>query len=239
MNFGELIKKYDVPVPRYTSYPTVPYWSESPTSDEWIESLKAHLPTSRLGMYVHLPFCETLCFFCGCNTVITRNHSKEDGYLSLLENEIALYSKKLPSLSATPLSQLHLGGGTPTFFKAHNLERFFNSLYAVVKPLDMGFEGSVEVDPRHCADDQLDVFLKYGIRRVSFGVQDFNPVVQHAINRLQPFEMTRDLTERVRAKGFDSVNFDLIFVLSTLIFFVLNCVHYFLRAFSISFKFCF
>lgn len=211
MTFGDLIAKYDVPVPRYTSYPTVPYWSESPSSLEWIDSLKRHLPGSKLGMYVHLPFCETLCFFCGCNTVITRNHDKEGGYLSLIEKEISLYKKNVPELSSTPLAQLHLGGGTPTFFSPDNLGRLFSSIYGAVQPIEEGFEGSVEVDPRHCSDEQLDVFLNNSIRRISFGVQDFNPAVQKAINRIQPFEMTRSLTERARAKGFDSVNFDLIF----------------------------
>src|ERR1700677_4489048 len=119
----DLMKKYDVPAPRYTSYPTVPYWEANPTTDEWITSLNLAFekPKTTWAMYMHLPFCETLCTFCGCNTTITKDHKREDGYISLIHKEFSLYKEKVPQLCARPLEELHLGGGTPTFFSPDNL----------------------------------------------------------------------------------------------------------------------
>lgn len=213
MNRSELLKKYDVPVPRYTSYPTVPYWSDSPTRDEWIASLNRAMsqPESTWSLYVHIPFCETLCTFCGCNTVITKSHDREHPYVQNLLREFALYQEKVPGLVAKPLRQLHLGGGTPTFLSAEQLEILVSGLMKKLKIDPKHFEGSVEVDPRRTKADQLEVLYRLGFRRISLGVQDFDPEVQRLVNRVQPFEQTEAITTIARGLGYDSVNYDLIY----------------------------
>lgn len=213
MNHSDLLKKYDVPVPRYTSYPTVPYWTDSPTTEEWIESLKRAYanPSMTWSMYVHVPFCETLCTFCGCNTVIGKNHEREQPYVNMLLKEFAAYKAAVPAIAGKPLRQLHLGGGTPTFLNAANLSRMVESLLKEVTLDAKHFEGSIEVDPRRTTNEQLKALLPFGFKRVSMGVQDFDPEVQRLVNRIQPFEQTRDLTQAARDMGYDSVNFDLIY----------------------------
>ncbi len=213
MNQTDLLKKYDVPVPRYTSYPTVPYWSDSPTTDEWIASLKAAFtkPDVSWSLYLHIPFCETLCTFCGCNTTITKNREREAPYVSELIREFEIYKELVPALVESPLRQLHLGGGTPTFLSAQELERLLGSMLAGLKRDPKHFEASLEVDPRRTTYEQLSVLFDIGFRRVSMGVQDFDPEVQRLVNRVQPFEITRDLTEGSRKLGYQSVNFDLIY----------------------------
>lgn len=213
MNYSELLKKYDVPVPRYTSYPTVPYWSDSPTTEEWIESLKRAYaqPQMTWSMYLHIPFCETLCTFCGCNTMIGKNHDREEPYVNLLLKEFDLYLQSVPSIGTKPLRQLHLGGGSPTFLNEKNLVRLVDGLLKKIHVDKTHFEASIEVDPRRTRPSQLEALLPYGFRRVSMGVQDFDPEVQRLVNRIQPFEVTRDLTKAARAMGYNSVNFDLIY----------------------------
>lgn len=213
MNHSELLKKYDVPVPRYTSYPTVPYWSDSPTTEEWLQSLERTLanPATTWSLYLHIPFCETLCTFCGCNTLITKSHDREHPYVQTLLKEFDVYLKRLPELAKKPLRQMHLGGGTPTFLSARHLDILIESILKQVKVEKDKFEGSLEVDPRRTTADQLEVLFKHGFRRVSMGVQDFDPEVQRLVNRIQPFEQTRDLTEAARKMGYDSVNYDLIY----------------------------
>lgn len=202
-----LFAKYDVPAPRYTSYPTVPYWSETPSKDQWIDSLSRGLVQGQweFAMYLHLPFCESLCTFCGCNTVITKNHSLEGDYIRNLHREWEAY-KKLTPIGDGKIRQLHLGGGTPTFFSAENLK-------VLLKPFVSKnyLEASCEVDPRRTTKDQLLVLRELGFSRVSMGVQDFNPEVQHLINRIQPFDITSQLTRESRELGYESVNFDLIY----------------------------
>ncbi len=213
MNHSDLLKKYDVPVPRYTSYPTVPYWTDSPSPGEWIESLKRAFDQAQTSwsMYVHVPFCETLCTFCGCNTVIGKNHEREQPYVELLHQEFETYLRQVPMISQKPLRQMHLGGGTPTFLNESNLSRMVEGLLAKVQIDKKHFEGSIEVDPRRTTPEQLKALLPYGFKRVSMGVQDFDPEVQRLVNRVQPFEQTRDLTEAARRMGYSSVNFDLIY----------------------------
>lgn len=213
MNYSQLLKKYDVPVPRYTSYPTVPYWSDSPTTEEWIESLKRAFakPSMSWSLYLHIPFCETLCTFCGCNTTITKSHDREAPYVNQLLKEFEIYRQTIPSLESSPLRQLHLGGGTPTFLAARELERLLSGMLKHVKQDPKHYEASLEVDPRRTNVEQLKVLFDLGFRRVSMGVQDFDPQVQHLVNRVQPFEITRDLTEAARKLGYTSVNFDLIY----------------------------
>lgn len=213
MDYSTLLRKYDVPVPRYTSYPTVPYWSDSPTGEDWIRSLTTALGNkdSSWSLYLHIPFCETLCTFCGCNTVITRGHDREKPYVETLLREFATYCKVLPGLAQKPLRQLHLGGGTPTFLSPRHLELLLSEIFKNVVIDKDEFEASVEVDPRRTTAEQLEVLRKLGFTRVSMGVQDFDPEVQRLVNRVQPYEQTRDLTVAARKIGYQSVNYDLIY----------------------------
>jgi oxygen-independent coproporphyrinogen III oxidase len=209
----DLLNKYDIPAPRYTSYPTVPYWTENPTTEDWIDSLNRTLADkeSSFAIYIHLPFCETLCTFCGCNTSITKNHKLvENPYMDALENEWRLYKERVPALKTTPIKELHLGGGTPTYFSEDNLERMCNFLLDG-QSIAEGAEFSIEVDPRRTRKSQLEVLYKYGFKRISLGVQDFDPEVQRLVNRIQPFEETEYITNSARELGYDSVNFDLIY----------------------------
>lgn len=210
-----LLQKYDLPVPRYTSYPTVPYWSITPSGEQWISHLKDALSTSESSwsMYMHIPYCETLCTFCGCNTIITKNHDLENMYVELILKEWELYKKAVPQFKEKPLKQLHLGGGTPTFLSPASLEKLLAPILdEVVK--DENFEASIEVDPRRTSVEQLKVLKKLGFNRVSMGVQDFSPEVQRLINRIQPYDITRDLTLAAREMGYASVNYDLIYGLA-------------------------
>lgn len=207
-----LFEKYDVQTPRYTSYPTVPYWDEIPTTEQWLSSLKKVLqaPSAQWSAYLHIPFCETLCTFCGCNNVITKNHNVEHPYVQTLLKEQEIYFSRVPELAAVPLVDLHLGGGTPTFLAASQLEQLLTPLLKRVKRAP-GFEASIEVDPRRTKRDQLEVLKDLGFQRLSLGVQDFNPEVQRLINRHQTLEQAKFILETGRALGYHSVNFDLIY----------------------------
>lgn len=208
----ELLKKYDVQAPRYTSYPTVPYWSDSPTTDEWIQSLKSAFgKPATWSLYLHIPFCETLCTFCGCNTMITKNHALENGYVDLLLKEWELYKQRVPEMLQFPLQQMHLGGGTPTFLAATELKRLVSGILSSVQVSADVFDGSIEVDPRRTKVEQLAALRELGFKRVSLGVQDFDANVQRLVNRIQPFDVTGDITRKARAMGYESVNFDLIY----------------------------
>jgi|SRR5687767_2510919 len=209
----DLFAKYDVPAPRYTSYPTVPFWSETPTTQQWLEHLTAACDdqAGAWSLYLHLPFCESLCTFCACNTVITRDHRREENYLRLVLNEWKLYLTEVPALRQRPLRQLHLGGGTPTFFSADNLQRLLEPILAGAQMATDEFEASLEIDPRHTTREQLVTLRSLGFTRISLGVQDFDPEVQRLVNREQPYEITRSITETARALGYTSVNYDLIY----------------------------
>ncbi len=150
MTAVDLVARYDVPVPRYTSYPPVPHWHDTPTAEQWVASLGRAIgaPDASLALYVHIPFCESLCTFCGCNTVITRDHRHEDTYVDLVLSELDGYRARVPALDARPLRQLHLGGGTPTFLSPAALDRLMTGLFARLGRAADDFEGSVEVDPR-------------------------------------------------------------------------------------------
>ncbi len=208
----DLLKKYDVAVPRYTSYPTVPFWADSPTQDEWFDSLRRAFrdQAASWSLYLHIPFCETLCTYCGCNNVIGRAHKVEAPYVAQLHRELAVYLQQVPDLDRRPLKQLHIGGGTPTFLSAANLDSL---LAGIFNKLDVAHDyvGSVEVDPRRTDKGQLEVFRKFGFSRLSMGVQDFAPQVQRLINRIQPKEMTEELTRTARDLGYNSINYDLIY----------------------------
>ncbi len=209
-----LFNKYDVPAPRYTSYPTVPYWSDNPTTDQWLEFVRLNMkkPETSWSMYLHIPFCETLCTFCGCNTSITKNHEREEPYVKMLFKEWENYTSRVPEILKRPLSQFHLGGGTPTFLSAKNLDLLVGRFFKDCQKAPEGeFEGALEVDPRRTTEEQLSVLRSHGFNRISLGVQDFDPEVQRLINRIQPFEMTKKITEISRRLGYESVNFDLIY----------------------------
>src|SRR5262245_55186243 len=154
---NELFAKYDVPAPRYTSYPTVPFWSNTPTTEQWLEALDTALndEATTWSIYLHLPFCESLCTFCACNTVITRDHGREDPYVKLLSTEWNLYLERVPALLERPLLGVHLGGGTPTFFAKESLERILKPILSRTGRDRDRFEASVEVHPGHTTRDQL------------------------------------------------------------------------------------
>ena len=208
----DLISKYNVPGPRYTSYPTVPYWDNTTFSTAvWKETLKASYDKSReegISIYLHLPFCESLCTFCGCTKRITRNHDVEIPYIDSVIREWELYVKLLGE--KPKVSELHIGGGTPTFFSATNLKLLLDGIFGgSVKPMDA--ELSFEGHPNNTSEEHLKTLNELGFTRVSFGVQDYNKRVQRAINRIQPFENVQRVTELARKHGFTSVGHDIIF----------------------------
>ena len=210
----ELLAKYDIPAPRYTSYPTVPYWSETPTTEQWLAALQQTFttnPQTAWSLYIHIPFCEALCTFCGCNTFITQNHDNELSYTKAIHREWESYLAQVPQFKTAPIRQIHLGGGTPTFFSGQNLKRLLLPIMEMVNIDPAHFEGSIEVGPRVTNREHLEALRELGFQRISMGVQDFNPEVQHLINRIQPYEMTQDLTLQSREVGFESVNYDLIY----------------------------
>ena len=213
MSGTDLFAKYDVPVPRYTSYPTVPQWSRSPTREEWLHSLTnaVTLPDASLSLYIHLPFCESLCTYCGCNTVITRDHQRAEPYADLVLTELAAYLAAVPPLADAPLRHVHLGGGTPTFSTPDELARLLDRVMARFPVRAPVFEGSVEADPRVTTPAHLEMLRDRGFLRLSLGVQDFDDTVQDFVNRHQPYGMVERLTAGARSLGFESVNFDLIY----------------------------
>lgn len=208
-----LLAKYDVAVPRYTSYPAVPHWRDVPDAPTWFGALDNAIAaeSSSLAVYVHLPFCETLCTFCGCNTVITRNHDRSGPYVDVVLAELDIYLRHVARLGQRPVSQLHLGGGTPTFLPPQALQQLLSGVSARLPHRAAGYEGSVEVDPRVTTADHLDAMRAHGLTRISLGVQDFDTEVLRLVNRPQPFEMTARLCDIARAAGYESVNFDLIY----------------------------
>lgn len=208
----ELLRRYNVQGPRYTSYPTAPMWKESfgPADYERILAESAAAPApAPLSLYFHLPFCEKLCYFCGCTVVITGSrHDPESPYLDALEKEIDWVAGRAGT--GRPVVQLHWGGGTPTYFPPELLERLGRRIFerfAIAPDAELG----VEVDPRVTTREHLVTLARLGFNRLSMGVQDFDPRVQEAINRIQPFAATRDLVRVARDLGFPSINMDLIY----------------------------
>ncbi len=208
-----LLEKYDVPVPRYTSYPSVPHWQDVPTTEEWNEALSSALAPadSSLSIYVHLPFCETLCTFCGCNTVITRNHARSAPYVDVVLAELDLYLSRVPALAERAIAQIHLGGGTPTFLAPGELEHLLAGLASRLPMRAGSFEGSVEVAPIVTTREHLEALRRSGLSRISLGVQDVDENVLRLVNRPQPMELVDRLCRMARECGFESVNFDLIY----------------------------
>ncbi len=210
----DLLRRYNVQGPRYTSYPTAPMWAENFGAADYgtilAESASATHP-SPLSLYFHLPFCEKLCFFCGCTVVITgTRHAPENAYLDLVEKEIDFVARAAGADAGRSVVQVHWGGGTPTYFPPALLERLgtvIRQRFAVAPDAELG----VEVDPRVTTREHLETLARLGFNRLSMGVQDFDPRVQEAINRIQPYAATRDLVRSARALGFPSVNVDLIY----------------------------
>ena len=207
-----LVAKYDVPGPRYTSYPTVPYWEATPDESQWIGHIARALDRDGMqgaALYVHIPFCHDLCTFCGCNTRITRSHSFVAPYVEALLSELDLYLRAL-GRERIELGELHLGGGTPTFLTAQELDALLTGLSLRISRRERA-GCSIEVDPRVTDAGQLEVLARHGFRRLSLGVQDFDPRVQQIVNRVQSVACVEEVTRAARARGFDSVNFDLIY----------------------------
>lgn len=208
-----LVNKYNVAGPRYTSYPTVPYWNtEAFSLNQWKESLiKAFNESNQeegISLYIHLPFCESLCTFCGCNKRITKRHEVESPYIKAVLKEWNLYCELFDNKPI--IKELHLGGGTPTFFSTENLTLLINGLKAKAELADE-YEFSFEGHPNNTTKEHLQTLYNLGFRRVSFGVQDYNPIVQKAIHRIQPFENVKRVTEQAREIGYTSIGHDIIF----------------------------
>ncbi len=208
-----LVHKYNIPGPRYTSYPTVPYWDITTFSlKDWTKSVERSFIESNtsegISLYIHLPFCESMCTFCGCNKRITKRHDVEIPYINAILKEWQLY---LTLFDTKPIiKELHLGGGTPTFFSPENLEYLINTIFRGVeksKDCEFSFEGH----PNNTTKEHLQALYDVGFRRVSFGVQDYNETVQKAIHRIQPFENVKYVTETAREIGFTSIGHDIIF----------------------------
>ena len=205
-----LITKYNVPGPRYTSYPTVPYWNtERFSAQGWEQSLQQIAsPETGISVYIHLPFCESMCTFCGCTKRITKNHLVELPYIKAVLREFEMYCELLGY--APIIQQLHLGGGTPTFFSAENLEALLAGLFTRAS-LHPEAEFSFEGHPNNTTQTHLNTLYRNGFRRVCYGVQDYNETVQRAIHRVQPFENVAEVTQQARAIGYTSVGHDLVF----------------------------
>ena len=206
----ELAPRYDRPGPRYTSYPPAPHFTQAVDADAALEVYGGRGPDAPpLSLYAHLPFCEAMCTFCGCNVVISKDHAIVERYLAGLEREVDLAAKALAG-GPRDVAQFHLGGGTPTYFAPEELER----LHAIVAERFSflpGAEMALEVDPRVTTTAHVAALARLGFTRMSMGVQDFDPRVQEAVNRVQTYEATRALVDASRAAGFSSVNVDLIY----------------------------
>ncbi len=208
-----LIQKYNIPGPRYTSYPTVPYWDmETFSGAQWkstlVDSFVASNTSEGISLYIHLPFCESLCTFCGCHKRITKRHEVENPYISNVLREWELYCDLLPEKPI--IKELHLGGGTPTFFSPDNLTRLINGLFRTAKKAEV-YEFSFEGHPNNTTKEHLQALYDVGFRRVSYGVQDYNMKVQLAIHRIQPFINVKNVTDWAREIGYTSISHDIIF----------------------------
>jgi oxygen-independent coproporphyrinogen-3 oxidase len=209
----ELIQKYNVPVPRYTSYPTVPFW-ENMLSDnhDWKKQIELAIQNGKskngISIYIHLPFCEQLCTYCGCNKRITKNHSVEEIYIEAVLKEWEMYKSIFKNVIS--IKEIHLGGGTPTFFSPKNLEYLVSKIIENLN-LDADFEFSFEGHPNNSTFEHLKILRQIGFNRVSFGIQDLDIKVQKAINRIQPFSKTKQVTAWANELAYTSVNFDLIY----------------------------
>jgi oxygen-independent coproporphyrinogen-3 oxidase len=208
-----LISKYNVAGPRYTSYPTVPYWDQkSFCLQEWKQNVKTSFKESNssegISLYIHLPFCESMCTFCGCNKRITKNHEVELAYLKSVVKEFKMYYELFNEKPV--VKQLHLGGGTPTFFSPENLALLLKGIFALANKAEE-CEFSFEGHPNNTTQEHLSTLANLGFNRVCYGVQDYSPKVQKAINRIQSFENVAKATSAARLLGYTSVGHDIIY----------------------------
>ena len=207
----DLIKKYDKPGPRYTSYPTAPHFHEGFKHENYLDEIirtNQNENAPDLSLYFHIPFCDTLCYFCGCNMIISRNRDRIKEYVHYVKNEIDMLRTYLKP--GRKVSQIHWGGGTPTHLdpdEIQDLKSFINQNFEVNKNAEQG----CEIDPRGLTKEHLEALRKNGFNRISMGVQDFDEKVQKAVNRIQPEDITRQVVTWVRELGFDSINLDLIY----------------------------
>jgi oxygen-independent coproporphyrinogen-3 oxidase len=208
-----LIQKYNIPGPRYTSYPTVPFWDKTGIDlRDWKKTVKKSFDESNaiegISLYIHLPFCESLCTFCACHKKITKRHEVEQPYIETVLKEWDLYCDLL--VNRPKIREIHLGGGTPTFFSSENLKKLINGIFKRAdkfKTFDFSFEGH----PNHTSEEQLQTLYDLGSRRNSFGIQDYDPKVQKAIHRVQSFEQVKKVHDLSRKIGYESISHDLIF----------------------------
>ena len=208
-----LLTRFDVSGPRYTSYPTADRFVEAFTADDYAQALAQRRSGAAalalpLSLYVHIPFCESLCYYCACNKIITKHHDKATTYLRYLSREVDLHTERMGT--GQTVSQLHLGGGSPTFLSDTELRELMGMLRRNFN-FAPGGEYSIEVDPRTVDAARLDTLAELGFNRLSFGVQDFDPAVQKAVHRVQPAEQVFALVAAARARGFESINVDLIY----------------------------
>jgi oxygen-independent coproporphyrinogen III oxidase len=205
----DFLARYNRPGPRYTSYPTAPVWQDNIGPDDLDQFFaQADAAQSPVSLYMHLPFCESLCLFCACNVVITKDHGVAPPYLATLKKEIDYVSRHVSRQRS--VAQFHWGGGTPTYLTPAQMENLFG--YAAERfTFAPDAEIGIEIDPRVTTQQHLETLQRLGFNRLSLGIQDFDPEVQQTIHRIQPFEMTRDLIAAARALGFPSINVDLIY----------------------------
>jgi len=202
-----LLEKYCLPGPRYTSYPTAPYFHTGFTSTEWEETLRGQGQCNRpLSVYVHLPFCESLCYYCGCNMVVSHDYQKAEHYLAVLKQEVQLVASRLGTTQT--VKQLHWGGGTPTYLRPEDIRQLADFLASIFH-LDKDAEIACEMDPRRLSQSHIEALRASGFNRVSLGIQDLQPEVQAAINRVQPLSVITDVCHWIRQAGMKSLNFDL------------------------------
>lgn len=202
-------EKYSRPGPRYTSYPTAPEFHTNFTEADLIEKFKSQSDDRPLSLYLHLPFCRSACYFCGCNVIFTSKEDKKVRYIEYLKKELAILKQHLNTNRS--VTQMHFGGGTPTFFSPLQMEEVINEIKKVFPNFSNDAEISCEVDPRYFTKEHMDVLKAGGFNRLSFGVQDLNEDVQEVIHRIQPFETTKNVMDIARAAGINSINIDLIY----------------------------
>lgn len=201
--------KYSRPGPRYTSYPTAPEFSDKFSYEDYLRELKNRDASRPLSLYLHLPFCRSACYFCGCNVIYTSKEDRKTRYMQYLQKELDLLAANLDT--SAPVLQMHFGGGTPTFYGADQLDEIIKMIKVKFKNFSPEAEISCEIDPRFLTREQLDVLVSHGFNRVSYGVQDFDERVQKEIHRIQPYEITKNAVDMARAKGINSINMDLIY----------------------------
>lgn len=201
--------KYSKPGPRYTSYPTALEFSENFSYDEYIKELLNQDSKTPLSLYFHMPFCRSACYFCGCNVIYTSKTDKMDRYIDYVSKEMEILSKFVDT--SRVVTQMHFGGGTPTYFNAKQLEKHIKNIKKHFKNFSEDAEISCEIDPRYLNEEQLKVMVENRFNRISYGVQDFDEKVQKEIHRIQPFEMTKNAVDMARKNGIKSINMDLIY----------------------------